>query len=187
MTRLTVPLLGGAVVAALIAGCGSSSSSSSATSTPASTATPAAGAQVDSTYAAAAGPICTAAIQQVAAVQIPGDPTKATAADLPAWSAYVDKVIPIQAGALQKLVQLPPTTTATAELAAAGAKGVTVTSDLAALGAAAKAGNINQFDTALLTYNQDNMAANAAFDAIGLSACGSGTKAATSTTSSSTT
>ena len=195
MTRITVPLLAGAAVAALIAGCGSSSSSSSSTtsssaasstseSTTATTQATAA-ATVDSAYAAAAGQICTTATTDAEGVSRPGDPTKATAADLPAWAAYFDKVVPIFGGALQKLSQLPPPSTGGAELAAAAGAAAKVNTDLVAIDAAAKAGNLNQFDTALLTYGQDNAAANTAFDSIGLKACGSGTAAATSTTTAS--
>lgn len=195
MTRVTFALLAGAATAALLAGCGSSNSSSSSTTsssssstTSESSSTQAAGtATVDSAYAQAAGQICTSATAQAEAVSRPGDPTKATAADLPAWATYFDKIVPILSGALQKLSQVPPPTQAGAEVAAAAAKAVMVNADLAAIDAAAKAGNLNQFDTALLTYTQDNNASDQAFDAIGLKACGSGTAAATSTTTSSTT
>jgi hypothetical protein len=192
MTRVTVPLVAGAAIAALMAGCGSSSSSSSTTSSSSSTTesssstTQAAGAAtVDSAYATAAGEICTTATMQVQAVARPGDPAKATAADLPAWASYFDKVLPIFETALQKLSQVPPPTTGGTELAAAAAKTVTVNADLTAIATAAHAGNLNQFDTALLTYAQDNAASDAAYDAIGLKACGSGTSAATSTTTAS--
>ena len=195
MTRITVPLLTGVAVAALIAGCGSSSSSSasstssaassSATESTSSATQATAAATVDSTYAAAAGQICTTATAQAEAVARPGDPTKATAADLPAWSAYFDKIVPIFEGALQKLSQVPPPTSGGTELATAAGAAVKVNADLTAIGAAAKAGNLNQFDTGQLTYAQDNAAANQAFDSIGLKACGSGTAAATSTTTAS--
>ena len=185
----SVILVGG--VLALVAGCGGSdssspSSASSAASSSSSSAavTTGAAAQVDAAYATKAGAICTTGVQAVAAIQIPGDPAKATAADLPKWSAYFDKVVPIVAGADQQLAALSPPTSGAAGLAAAAAKAAAELADIQKLAAAAKAGSINDYDTALLGYAQDRAAVNAAFDGIGLQACGSGTSAATSTSTS---
>jgi hypothetical protein len=185
----SVILVGGAM--ALLAGCGSSSSSSSSasSSTASSSSSSAAvttgsAAQVDAAYAAKADAICTTGVQAVAAIQIPGDPAKAVAADLPKWSTYFDQVVPIVAGAGQQLAALSPPTSGGAGLVAAATKQAMVLADIQKLATAAKAGSINDFDTALLGYAQDNAAANAAFDGIGLRACGSGTSAATSTSTS---
>ena len=175
----------------VLAACGSSSTSSStasSTSAPTTTTTSAstsagAGATVDAAFAAKAGAICADGTAKIAAIKQPGDPTKATAADLPAWSHYFSQVLPIFASAVQQLQGAGLPSQAVAEYGAAATKSALALADLQKLAAAAQAGDLATYEGQLLVYGQDHLAANAAFDAIGLQQCGSGTNAATSSSS----
>jgi hypothetical protein len=187
----SVALAAAAGVAALLAACGSSStsstssggaaSSSSSTSSGAVSTSSSAAATVDAAYAAAAAQICTTAEAQVAATPIPGDPTKATAADMPKWATFLDKVVALHGQALQQLAALPPPTSGQAALQAAGGLALKIQTDLQSVATAAHAGDLNAFATSFAVYNQDNTQANAAYDALGIKACGSGTSNATAT------
>ena len=174
---------------AVLAACGSSSTSSTTSSATTSASSPttstsaAGGATVDAAFAAKAGAICADATQKIAAIKQPGDPTKATAADLPAWSQYFAQVLPIFANAVQQLQAAGLPSQAVAEYGAAATKSATALASLQKLAAAAQAGDLATYDGQLLVYGQDHLAANAAFDAIGMQQCGSGTNAATSSSS----
>jgi hypothetical protein len=179
-------------VAALLAACGSSStsstssggaasSSSSSTSSGSVSTSSSAAATVDAAYAAAAAQICTTAEAQVASTPVPGDPTKATAADMPKWATFLDKVVALHGQALQQLAALPPPASGQAALQAAGGLALKIQTDLQTVATAAHAGDLNAFATSFALYNQDNTQANAAYDALGIKACGSGTSNATAT------
>lgn len=100
MHRPTVLATCGVFATVLLAGCGSSTSTS-ATSAPASTTAKAA-------YITQADAICADGNTQVTAIgAAPGDPTAATADQLPAWSAYIGKVNTILSTEAPKLAALP--------------------------------------------------------------------------------
>lgn len=179
-SRLIV--LGAGTAALALAACGSSSSStasSSASSTGSSSSVVAssgsgAATQVDAAFAQQANAICADLNTQNKAVTNPGDPNLATADQLPTWSAYLDKVNGQTSAARSKLQALPPPSQGADGLATALGKAQTADQDAQAADTAAKAGDIAGFKTAITKLISDSSDTNAAFDAIGLKTCGSG-------------
>ncbi len=164
MHRPTVLATCGVFATVLLAGCGSSTSTS-ATSAPASTTAKAA-------YITQADAICADGNTQVTAIgAAPGDPTAATADQLPAWSAYIGKVNTILSTEAPKLAALPNPDQGQAQSDAVLGDLAKVITDGAAAESAAQSGDLAGFNTAVATLATDSGTANTAATAFGLTAC----------------
>ncbi|HET9051114.1 MAG TPA: hypothetical protein VFO60_05385 [Candidatus Dormibacteraeota bacterium] len=162
-----------AVVASVLAACGSGTTPGFVTASGTATAGVGTGAQTaDAAYASAAERICRAAVAQVDAVRSPGDPGGASAASLPRWAAYFSTVAAIHEGALQQLEALPPATLGAVAVAQATELAGAVQADLDALAVAARGGDLERFDAAFEAASVDMGRANQAFQAAGLLSCG---------------
>jgi hypothetical protein len=166
MHRSTMLAGCGSLAIVLLAGCGSSTPTPAATSAPAATI-----AKAD--YITQAGAICTDGNTKVAALgAAPGDPTVATADQLAAWNTYLQGTDTILAAEAPKLAALPNPDQGQAQSDAILGDLAKVITDGQAAEAAAQAGDVATFKTAVATFATDSKAANTAANAFGLTACG---------------
>jgi hypothetical protein len=166
MHRPTMLAACGSFAIVLLAGCGSSTTTPAATSAPAATI-----AKAD--YITKADAICTDGNTQVTALgAAPGDPTTATADQLPAWATYLHGADTILATEAPKLAALPNPDQGQAQSDAILGDLAKVITDGQAAETAAQAGDLATFKTAVATFATDSIAANTAATALGLTACG---------------
>jgi hypothetical protein len=150
---------------AFVTGCGSAASPVASSS---------AATQAKADFVAKANAICAAGNQQVAALgAAPGDPSAATAAELPAWGTYVGGVTTSLANNAPLLAALPGPDQSQDQATAGAilANLATLIKDGAAAEASAKAGDLTAFQAAMATLATDSRTANTAAAAFGLGDC----------------
>jgi hypothetical protein len=104
----------------------------------------------------------------------PGDPSTATAAQLPAWSTFLEGYAAATQSAVTKIQALGSPGSGQTVLAAAFGQVASFYGALQAADTAAKNGDLAAFRSAVAAVQTSATAVTAAFDAAGLRGCGSG-------------
>jgi hypothetical protein len=160
-------LLPTAAAALLVAACGGSSAS---TNSPAASA---AGGSIVSKaeFIKQADAICAAGTLANKALTVPGDPATATAADLPAWSTYLDQVGAAINVSAKQLAALPAPDADIATATTWLTQSAAIFTDLGTTNAAAKQGDLAAFQAAWTKTAADTATANQTATTFGLVDC----------------
>jgi hypothetical protein len=148
--------------------------SATAIATPSATPRPTAQPITSADYIQQANAICTAGTAKTDALgNGPGDPTQATKAQLPAFVSFLTSQANITEDELTQLRALPLPADGATKAQAAYDKVAELVTDVRAAAAAATAGDLAGYKTAIAKVVTDSDAANAQSNAAGLTVCGS--------------
>jgi len=150
----TMGLLATAALALAAAGCGTSSSGTGS-------------------FANQANNVCQSINVEISAVTPPGDPTTATASQLPAWAQYFQKTIPLAQKGNSELQALTPPASEQGNFSKLVESNLAQTVDAQAAERAASSGNLSAFVQATQKMGTDGSAGDPAATAAGLTQCSS--------------